>query len=143
MTRCLFKDGNIPRTMWGEIFFIAVHLCNRSPHSALGGEAPFLKMHGKYADLSGLRAIESRAFVHIETYTMKLGDQAWEGKLFGFSQGSRAYRIYKPEKGTVVESRNVTYLETPPYSMPPVGINEDYEDYVFDLTSMLDFSGLD
>ena len=148
MTRCLLKDGNFPRNMWGELFFTAVHLCNRAPHSALGGATPFLKMHGKEADLSGLRAIGSRAFVHIETHTTKLGDKAWEGKLCGFSQDSRAYRIYNPAKGTVVESRNVTFLETPPYSMPPVGTDysvddEDYENDVIDLTSFLDFTILD
>ena len=60
--------------------------------------------------------------------------QAWEGKLCGFSQDSRAYRIYNPAKGTVVESRNVTFLETPPYSMPPVGpdYSVDDEDYEYD-----------
>ena len=39
-----------------------------------------------------------------------------------------------------MESRNATFLETPPYSMTPVGINENYGDDVFDLASFLDFS---
>ena len=47
----------------------------------------------------------------------------------------------------MVESRNVTFLETPPYSMPPVGINfpidENYENDVIDFTSYLDFTILD
>ncbi|CAN0317868.1 unnamed protein product, partial [Scytosiphon promiscuus] len=116
IVRCLLKDGNFPRNMWGELFFTAVYLSNRSPHAALGGATPFSKMHGKEAVMSDLRAIGARAFVHIETYTTKLGDKAWEGKLCGFSQNSRAYRIYNPAKGTIVESRNVTFLETPPYS---------------------------
>ena len=100
-------------------------------------------MHGKEADLSGLQPIGSRAFVHIETYTTKLDDKAWEGKLCGFRQDSRAYRVCNSERGTVVESRNVTFLESPPYCMP-VGTDyfindEDYEDDVINLTSSLDF----
>ena len=65
---CLLKDGNFPRNLWGELFFTAVYLANRSPHSALGGTTPFSRMHGKEAVLSDLRAIGSRAFVHIETH---------------------------------------------------------------------------
>ena len=104
-------------------------------------------MHDKEADLSAFRAVGSTAFVHIETQTPKLGDKAWEGKVCGFSQDSRAYRIYNPVKGTVVESRNVNCLETPPYSVPPVGINfpidENYENNAIDFSSYLEFTILD
>ena len=107
--RCLLKDGKFPPNMWGKLPFTAVHLTNRSPHSALGGRTPFFKMHGKEAGLSALRAIGSRAFVHIKAHTPKPGDKAEEGKFCGFSQ-DRAYRIYNPAKGTVVECRNVIFL---------------------------------
>ena len=82
--------------------------------------------------------------MHIETYTSKLGDKAWEGKLCGFSQGSRACRIYSASKGIEVESLNVTFLEAPPSSMPSVGvdysIDQDYENDVIDTTSSMDFT---
>ena len=83
-------------------------------------------MHNKEADLSGLRAIGARAFVLRETYTKKLDDRAFEGKLCGFNQDSIAYKIYSPVKGTVVESRNVTFLETPVYSLPLGVTSEDH-----------------
>ena len=97
-------------------------------------------MNNKEADLSGLRSIEARAFIHRKTYTRKLDDRAFERKLCGFSQDSRAYRIYNPAKGTVVESRNVTFLETPPYSLPLGVTSEDYhyEGDVLRFTSALD-----
>ena len=57
MTRCLLKDGRFPLSLWGELLLTAVFICNRSPHSALGGATPFAKMHGKEADLTGLRVI--------------------------------------------------------------------------------------
>ena len=95
--------------------------------------------------MSDLRGIGARAFVHIETHTTKLGDKAWEGTLCGFSQNSRAYRIYNPAKGTVVESRKVTFLEPPPYGhLPTKGLDyldDDEEAYardVVDCTSFLD-----
>ena len=140
ITRCLMKDGNFPPSLWGELIFTAAYLSNRLPHSALGGATPYSRMHNKEADLSGLRAIGVRAFVHREVYTRKLDDRAFEGKLCGFSQDSRAYRIYNPVKGTVMENRNVTFLETPAYSLPLGVTSEDYhyEENVLRITSALD-----
>ena len=138
--RCLMKDGNFPPSLWGEPIFTATCLSNRSPHSALGGATPYFRMHDKEADLSGLRAIGAREFVHRETYTRNLDDRVFEGKLCGFNQDSRAYRIYNPAKGTVVENRNVTFLETPAYS-PPLGVTSEdyhYEGDVLRFTSALD-----
>ena len=140
ITQCLVKDGNFPPSLWGELIFTAAYLSNRSPHSALGGTTPYFRMHNSEADLSGLRAIGARAFVHRETYTRKLDDRAFEGKLCGFSQGSRAYRIYNLVKGTVMESRDVSFLETPAYSLPLGVTSEDYhyEDDVLRFTSAMD-----
>ena len=140
ITRCLMKDGNFPPSLWGKLTFTAAYLSNRSPHSALGEVTLYFRMHNKETDLSRLRAIGARAFIHGETYTRKLGGRAFEGKLCGFSQDSRAYRIYHPAKGTVVESSNVTFLETPAYSLPPGVTSEDYhyEGDVLRFTSALD-----
>lgn len=66
--------------------------------------------------MSDIRDIKVEAFVHIDTFTTKLGDNAWERKLCGFSQNRRVYRFHTPAKGTVVENRNVTVVETPPCS---------------------------
>ena len=107
---------------------------------SLGGATPYFRVHNKETDLPGLRAIGARTFVHRETYTRKLDDRAFEGKLCGFSQDSRAYRICNPTKGTVVENHNVTVLETPAYSLP-LGMKSEeyrYERDVLRFTSALD-----
>ena len=145
ITRCLMKDGDFPPFMWRELMFTATYLANRSPHSTLEGATPYSKMHNLEPDLTGLRAIGARAFVHGETYTKKLEDSAFEGKLCGYSHNSKAYRIYNPAKGTVVESRNVTFLETPAYTLPPDVTTEDYhyEEDVLRFTSVSDSSLLE
>lgn len=74
--------------------------------------------------MSDLRAVEARAFVHIETYTTNLGDKARGGKLSGFSLNSTAYRPCNPAKGIVVESWNATVLLTPSHSdLPTRGLD--------------------
>ena len=118
VTRCLLKDGDFPPSMWGELMLTAAYLLNRSPHSALGGATPYSKLHNKSPDLSGLRVIGARAFVHHERYRKKLDDRAFEGKLCGFGLDSQTYRILNPSNGAVVESRNVTFIESPPRSVP-------------------------
>ena len=140
VTRCLLKDGDFPPSMWGELMLTAAYLLNRSPHSALGGATPYSKLHNKSPDLSGLRVIGACAFVHHERYRKKLDDRAFEGKLCGFGLDSQTYRILNPSNGAVVESRNVTFIESPPRSVPFQYSTEanGYESDVLSFTSLLD-----
>ena len=115
MARSLLLYIGLPKYLWDELILTAAYLSNRSPHSALGMQTPYKKIYGEEADLSLLTIIGTRAFVRIETYTKRLGDKAWEGRLCGYSQESKAYRIYNPETRKVVESRNVVFIETPPH----------------------------
>ena len=91
----------------------ATYLANRMPHSALQSQAPVTIPFGVPAKLDNLRTIGARAFVHVETYTSKLEDKTWEGRLCGYSMSSKAYRIYSNKTGRVIESRNVIFIETP------------------------------
>ena len=56
----------------------ASYICNRIPHSVLNMETPYKKLYGKDADLSYLKIIGARAFVHIK-HPNKLGHTSWEG----------------------------------------------------------------
>ena len=76
-------------------------------------------LYGKDVILRYLRAIGDRAFVHVETHTRKLDPKAWEGRLCGYSMDSKSFRIYNPAKGNVRKSRNVIFIETPPYLADP------------------------
>ena len=120
VTRCLLKDGDFPPSMWGELMLTAAYLLNRSPHSALGGATPYSKLHNKSPDLSGLRVIGARAFVHHERYRKKLDDRAFEGKLCGFGLDSQTYRILNPSNGAVVESPECDFhrISTPLSALP-------------------------
>ena len=105
IVRTLLKDSNLTKSLWGEIFFITKHLFNRAPHSALGGKTPYVMMHGKEGDISMLRAIGDRAFVHNEHYKMNFDDRSWEGKHRDYVWDSKNYN--HPATHKVVESRNV------------------------------------
>eukprot|EP00903_Cladosiphon_okamuranus_P012172 g11418.t2 len=121
MTRCILIDTGLPKFLWGEICETAVFLINRSPHRAIGGTSPYAKLFGKEPDLSGLRAIGARAFVHKERYGNKLEEKAWEGIMLGYGKDSKSYRIYNPHNRRITESRNVTFIETPHRSLKDAG----------------------
>ena len=114
----MLADSDFPSSMWGELFKAAAYLKNRTPHKALKMETPFNMLHGEEVDLSHLRVIGARAFVHIKDYR-KLDAATWEGKVCGYSEDSESYRVWNPKPHRVMESRNVTFIETPPHLLPP------------------------
>ncbi len=118
MTRCLLNENQLPKHLWGEIAATSVFLINRLPHKALRGDTPYFRMFGKQANLSFLRIIGSRAFVHVEGHTTKLQPKAWEGVLVGYNNDSPTFRVYDRRTGRVTSSRNVTFIETPPAVLP-------------------------
>lgn len=113
IVRCLLADATLPNFLWGELMKTAVYLSNRTPHAALQNGTPYKALYGKDAHLGNLRVIGARAFVHEETHTRKLEHRAWEGRLIGFSEESKSYRIYNPRTRSVRVSQNVTFIETP------------------------------
>ena len=97
---------------------IATYLSNRKPHSGLDMETPFKWLYGKEANLSHLKIIGARAFVHIKD-AKELESKSWEIILCGFSGDELlSYWIWNPRTRRVVESTNVTFIETPPHLIP-------------------------
>ena len=81
-------------------------------------ETPFKRLYGKEVNLSHLKIIGSRAFVHIKD-AKKLEPKSWKGMLCGFSEDEPlSYRVWNPKTRRVVESRNVTFIETPSHFIP-------------------------
>ena len=118
MVRCLHVDSELQPKLWGEFMLTATYLCNRMPHSGLDMETPFKQLYDKEANLSHLKIIDGRAFVHIKD-AKKLKPKSREGRLCGFSKDEAlSYRIWNPKTRRVVESRNVTFIETPPHLIP-------------------------
>lgn len=83
MTRCLLKDTGLPPILWGELTMTSAYLLNRAPHSARSMDTPHYKLYGKDADISTLRVICARAFLHIERRTKHMPGKAFEVRLCG------------------------------------------------------------
>ena len=76
-------------------------------------ETPFKRLYGKEANFPHLKIIGARAFVYIND-VKKLEPKSWEEMLCNFSKDEAlSYRVWNPKTRRVVESRNVTFIETP------------------------------
>ena len=67
-------------------------------------------MFGKNYDISFMRVIGSRAFVHVRRHHEKLDKRAWEGILVGYDNDKPTYRIHNSPIGKIVGFRNVTFI---------------------------------
>ncbi|KAE8982274.1 hypothetical protein PR003_g24742 [Phytophthora rubi] len=99
---------------WGEAVN-AVNTINRVPNTAR--PHPFEVFFGKRPDLSHLQGFSSREFVHV----MKSKRSKWDPKahrsiFLGYSNTSKAYRVWDLETERVLTSRNVLLDEIPPAS---------------------------
>ena len=72
----------------------------------------------KEANLLHLKIICARAFVYIKD-AKKMEPKSREGMLCGFSENEAlSYRVWNPKTRRVVESKNVTFIETPSHLIP-------------------------
>ena len=118
MLRCILPAADC-QNFSGEIFvFMAALLGNIAPHSAIGMQSPYKMPYGPELDLRLLRVIGARAFVHIETYSQSHALKAVKGRLLGYNNISRSYRVYHPATRRIMEGRNVIFIETPSRLFP-------------------------
>ena len=93
MVRCMRVDSGLPPFLLGKLMMAASYICNRIPHSALKMDTPYKKLYEKNANLSHLKIIGARAFVHTKNPN-KLGPMSWEGRVCDFGETERNfYRI--------------------------------------------------
>ena len=114
MIHCPLVGSGLPPEMWGEFMLTATYLCNRMSHSGIGMKTPFKRLYGKEENSSRLNTIGARAFVHVKG-DKKLEPKSWEVVLCGSSKNEvLSYQIWNLKTRKVSESRNVTFIETPP-----------------------------
>lgn len=104
-------DIKFPDAIWAELVTAASYILNRTGKSSIQGVSPFECWLGKKPRIHHLRIVASRCFVHVPAEKRtKMGAKAKEGFLVGYD-GDERYRIYLPQQGKVVVSRDVRFLE--------------------------------
>ncbi|KAK8913590.1 hypothetical protein KSP39_PZI024172 [Platanthera zijinensis] len=97
MARCMMLESKLPKKFWAEAVNTACYILNRSPCRALVNTTPFEAWSKIKPDISHLRIFGSLTYSLDTTQSKdKLEEKGVMGILLGYSDSSKAYRIYNP-----------------------------------------------
>jgi hypothetical protein len=90
----------------------AIYMQNRSPHRILKDMTPEEAISGKKSNVENLRIFGCQVYSHIpKDKRNKLEPSRKKGIFVGYSDSSKAYRIYIPDQHKIEVSRDVTFNE--------------------------------
>jgi len=108
----MLYDQNLPKFLWPEACNMVVHIQNRTPHRALGKKTPEGVFTGKKPEVGHLRIFGSVTYCHIPKEKRSKLEQTTEvGYLVGYSETSKAYRIYIPSNRKIVVRQDAKFME--------------------------------
>ena len=111
--RAMIHDQDLPMHLWEE----AVYLQNRTPHRVLENKTPEEVFSGKKPEVSHLRIFRCLVYIHMpKEKRTKLEPSRRKGIFVGYSERSKAYRIYFPGFKKIDISRDVTFDKDSAYN---------------------------
>jgi len=98
--RAVHKTYKIPMGLWDHTIEAIAYTWNRiaTTSSCKPGTTSFEVVNGVKPDVSNLRALGCRSYVHVPKTTMrhKFDDRSWKGVLVGYG-GLNQWKIYNPK----------------------------------------------
>lgn len=131
--RAMRTGARLPAYLWIEIYRAAVYLYNRTPKYLYNWRTPYDRFHTYLAQRDGIVVEDRKPYQgHLRVYGCKafamtrdalaginkrqrLNPRAWIGFLIGY-QSTNIYRIWNPQTGRVVLTRDVLFNENERFS---------------------------
>lgn len=111
--RCMLIDAELPKIFWAEAAATAAFLVNRTPCRSMENTTPEEIWTRAKPDLTALRVFGCKAMVHIpKENRSKLDPKSAECVFVGYSDTSKAYKLYNTKSRKLIVSRDVTFFET-------------------------------
>ena len=112
MARSLLKEKSLSNTFWAKVVACSTYLLNRSPTTSVNMKFPQEAWNGTKLDVAHLRTFRCIAYNHISSELRKKLDDRSEKCIFtGYSETSKAYRLYNPISKKLILSRDIKFLE--------------------------------
>lgn len=112
MTRCMLHEKNLPNKFWVELANTAIFLQNMFPTKAMKDQTPFEAWYGYKPSLEFLTTFGCLCFTHVpQSKRDKLDKRASPGIFVGYSTVSKAYKVFQPQTGSIVVSKDVHFME--------------------------------
>jgi len=112
IARSMLKMKKMPKEFWVEAIDCVIYLSNRCPTKCLNGITPQEAWSRRKPSVSHLKVFESIGYVHVdEQVKTKLDDKSKRMIFMGYDQKSKGYKLYNPNEGKMVISRDVEFNE--------------------------------
>jgi transposase InsO family protein len=112
MARTLLKEKSLSNTFWAEAVACSIYLLNRSPTTSLKMKVPQEAWSGTKLNVAHLRTFGCITYTHIPSeLTKKLDDRSEKCIFTGYSETSKAYRLYNPITKKLILNRDAKFLE--------------------------------
>lgn len=132
--RCMLFESNMDQSFWAEAISTAAFIVNRSPCSGLDKKTPKEAWSGKKPNLNFLRVFGCKAMVFVpKQKRSKFDSKSKECFFVGYSEQSKAYRLFDFSDGKVVVSRDVVFFEDEYRQI--IATKEINDNYFFDYTA--------
>jgi hypothetical protein len=110
--RAMLHDQGLPLFLWAKACYTAVYLQNRSPHKAVRSMNPEEAFSGKKPEVGHFRIFGCTTYSYVPSEKRtKLEPMAERGIFVGYSETSKAFRIYLPSLRKTVLRRDVRFEE--------------------------------
>lgn len=110
MARCMLLEDQHEKRFWGEAVSMANYVQNRLPARGID-KTPYEIWNGLKPNIEYFMMFGAKCYVHIPTQKrQKLDPTGIAGRLMGYDESSKAYRIYIPSTEKIIVSRDVKFV---------------------------------
>ena len=112
VARAMLHDQYLPMHLWVEATRTLVYVQNRTPHRVLKNKTPEEVFSSKKLEVIHLRIFGCLVYIHIpKEKRTKLDPSGKKGIIVGYSESSKAYKIYFPgyKKIDINRDEDTTY----------------------------------
>ena len=108
----MIHDQHLPMFLWAEASMTAMYVQNRSPHKTVRNMTPEEAFTGVKPEVGHFKIFGCPVYIHIpKEKRTKLDPLGRKGTFVGYSESSKAYRIYIPGQRQIEVRRDVTFEE--------------------------------
>ena len=104
---------NVKIMFWADVVLCATYIKNRCPSNAIRNKTPYEMWYGHVPSVKHLRVFGSTYYALIRmVHRNKIGARSRKCIFLGYSNTSKAYRLYDEVNKKFVVSRDVIFLES-------------------------------
>jgi hypothetical protein len=110
--KAMMFDQDLPNYLWAEATSTFVYIQNRCPHDILKENTPEEVFSGIKPEVGNLRIFGCPMYIHVpKEKRTKMEPSGKKGGFVGYSENSKAYKIYVPSHRKIEVRRYVDFHE--------------------------------